>query len=189
MSGSGFSGGGPWLQIFGAIAQGGAAILSSQAAYSTAKLQGAQDAYDADEAEKQGQQQAALIRRAGHGVLGSQRAGYAASGVMIGEGSAGEVERETITDTEHDAFQAILSGQRQALAMRTQAKLQKIQAKAALTSTLIDPLASSGSAGSAMSGWKTFRRPTLNSGNSYTGNDGYQYANNDLSGTNLGSGD
>jgi hypothetical protein len=151
-----------WMQIFGAVAQGGGKMMSSASSYANVKQTADQELYDADAAEKQGQNQAALIRRAGKRVLGQQRAGYAASGVQVGEGSAGEVERETVVDTEHDAFQAILSGQRQALALRTQAKLQKIQGKAALTSTLIDPLMSGGGAGNVMSGWKTYK-PTYNS--------------------------
>lgn len=176
-----------WIQLFQAIAKGGGALLSSNAGYQGSKLESDQADYDADQAITAGQDQARLIRRAGARVLGTQRADYAASGVQVGQGSAEQVERETITDSTHDAFQAILQGQRQALALRTQAHLGRITARAAFASTLIDPLASAG--GISMSGWKTKPSPTLNGGNSYQGASGGFYANNDLSGTSRGSGD
>lgn len=179
-----------WLQLFGEIAKGAGAGLSAQGGYENAMLSSDQAEYEAKDAEKYGSDQAALIRRAGRRVVGSQRTDYAASGVQIGEGSAGQVERETVVDTEHDAFQAILGGQRQALALRTQAKLGRISARASALATAIDPLMASNSGAGSMAGWKTYNpRPALNSGNSYRGLDGYQYANNDLSGTNRGSGD
>lgn len=142
-----------WMQIFGAIAKGYGNAAQAQGEYAGSELSSDQLNYNADQAEAQGEKNAALIRRAGQRVLGSQRAGYAASGVQIGEGSAGEVERETTTNIEHDAFQAILQGQRQALAMRTQAKLQHITARANRTAVLIDPLFANGN---ASSGWKTY---------------------------------
>lgn len=180
-----------WTQIFQAIAKGGGNLMAANADFQTVKAQGDQAAYSAKQAEQQGQDQARMIRRAGRTMVGAERAGYAASGVQVGEGSAGEVERQTVVDTEHDAFQAILGGQRQALALRTQAKLAKISSKAALTSTLIDPLNSNTG---AMQGWKTYNpgyqgSTQLNSGNSYLSQDGNLYANNDLSGTARGSGD
>lgn len=179
-----------WMQLFGEIAKGAGAGLSAQGGYENAMLSSDQAEYEAQDAEKYGRDQAGLIRRAGRRVVGSQRAGYAASGVQIGQGSAEQVEAETVTDTEHDAFQAILGGQRQAIALRTQAKLGRISARANATATLIDPLVASNSGIGSMSGWKTYNpRPALNSGNSYQGLDGYQYANNDLSGTSRGSGD
>lgn len=179
-----------WMQLFGAIAQGGSALMNGQANYASAKMDSAQAAYDGDQAEQQGQEQSALLRRVGRRMLGAQRAGFATAGVQVGQGSAEQVERETITDTEHDAFQALLAGHRARLQLQTQARLNKIAAKAAFISALVDPLMASGGAGQALSGWKTKRPdPTLNAGNSYTGIDGSQYANNDLSGTQSGSGD
>jgi len=183
-----------WAQLFQAIGQGASADLNANAGYQGAMLSTDQAEYDAAQAEKQGQTQARQIRRVGRRVVGSQRAGYAGAGVQVGEGSSGQLEGETLTDTEHDAYQAILNGQRQALSLRTQAKLGRISARAAATSALIDPLVASGMNSGAMSGWKTYNpnyqgKATLNSGNSYLGIGGDMYANNDLSGTTRGSGD
>lgn len=183
-----------WAAIFEGIAKGAAGGMNAQSGYEDAMLQSDQAEYDASQAEQQGVTQAGLIRRVGRRVVGSQRAGYAGAGVQIGEGSAEQLERETLTDTEHDAFQAILTGQRQAIAIRTQSQLARIHARAALTSTLIDPLVAGGMNSGGMSGWKTYNpsyqgTAKLNSGNSYLGIGGGMYANNDLSGTTRGSGD
>ena len=196
-----------WAQLFQAIGQGASADLNASSGYQNAMLSTDQAEYDAGQAEQHGQDQARVIRRVGRRVAGSQRAGYAASGVQIGEGSAGQVERETVTDTEHDAYQAILNGQRQALSLRTQAKLGRISARAAVTSALIDPLVASGMNSSAMSGWKTYnpnsssvwgpsttRSPSiayfpLDEGQGYWGLSGGQHSSNDLSGMTRGSGD
>jgi len=179
-----------WMQLFGEIAKGAGAGLSAQGGYENAMMSGDQAEYQAQDVEKYGRDQAGLIRRAGRRVLGNQRASYAGAGVQIGQGSAQQVEDETTVDTEHDAFQAILGGQRQAIALRTQARLGRITARASALATLIDPLVASNSGAGSMSGWKTYNpRPGLTSGNSYQGLDGSRYANNDLSGTNRGSGD
>ena len=142
-----------WAQIFGAIGKGGSAILGAHGDYQAAKQAGVQMQATADGLQQQGRDQAALIRRAGRAIRGQQVAQYAANGVMIGEGSAGEVERQTVTDVEHDAFQAILQGDRQALALRTQDKVQRIAAKASQLAVLIDPLFANPQ---AMQGWKTY---------------------------------
>jgi hypothetical protein len=183
-----------WAAIFEGIAKGAAGGMNAQAGYQDAMLQSGQAEYDASQAEQQGIDQASLIRRVGRRVVGSQRAGYAGAGVKIGEGSAQQLESETYTDTEHDAYTAILNGQRQAIAIRTQSQLARIHARSALTSSLIDPLVASGMNSGGMSGWKTYNpsyqgQAKLNAGNSYLGIGGNMYANNDLSGTTRGSGD
>lgn len=69
---------------------------------------------------------ARVIRRAGRKVLGQATAAYAGAGVKVGEGSASEVERQITQDVEHDAYQAILEGNRRARGMETQGALTRI---------------------------------------------------------------
>lgn len=72
---------------------------------------------------------ARLIRRAGRQQIGQTDAAYAGAGVKVGEGSAAEVERQQYQDVEHDAFQAILEGNRRARGMDTQADLTRIDGR------------------------------------------------------------
>lgn len=76
-----------------------------------------QAAVDRDNA----QAQARSIRRAGERDRGQALAGIAASGIKVGQGSALDVEREIMTDTETDARMAILNGERQARGATIQA--------------------------------------------------------------------
>lgn len=144
------------LSLFSNIAKGGGNLMSAWGDHQSAGMSGKMADFYAGEEEKAGQEMAGIIRRAGERLRSSQVAAYAGAGVKVGEGSAATVEGQTVVDTEHDAYQAILGGQRRALALRTQSKMQKISAKAAWMSTLIDPLFANTS---AFSGWKTFQPP------------------------------
>lgn len=104
-------------------------INSGRYARGEAELQAQQEDYQAKLEEDKGRQTAEIIRRAGRQLVGSQVAGYAGAGVKIGEGSALETERDTMHDVEHDAFQAILEGDRRAIGMRLDADLTRIQGR------------------------------------------------------------
>jgi hypothetical protein len=73
---------------------------------------------------------AAIIRKAGRRQRGQATAAYAASGARVGEGSAAEVDREIVQGVEHDAFTAILEGDRRAMGLELDAKLRQIAGKA-----------------------------------------------------------
>lgn len=61
---------------------------------------------------------AKLIRRRAKEAQGSAAAGYAASGVEVGTGSAGEVERQIAYESEFDAMNTLLTGKRRAAAAK-----------------------------------------------------------------------
>ena len=101
---------------------------------------------------------AAIIRRAGRETVGRANAGYAASGVVVGEGSAGETERQITMDYQHDAFQAILEGNRRARGMQTEAALTRIDGSMKATAGIVNGIGTVlGGTYSAMraNGWRT----------------------------------
>lgn len=80
---------------------------------------------------------AALIRRGGARQVGAATAAYAGAGVKVGEGSAGEVERQITQDYEHDAFQAILDGDRRGRGLETDATLTRIDGSMRQTAGMV----------------------------------------------------
>lgn len=104
---------GTLLTAFGQYQQG-------QAAKAQGGLQASALQYQATVDIEQGKQQAALIRRAQRYAVGRADTAAAASGVVVDSGSAGEVDRTIINDSEHDAYQAILSGNRRARGAQVQ---------------------------------------------------------------------
>lgn len=119
---------------------------------------------------------AELIRRAGHAQVGKAEASYAAAGVKVGEGSALETDRQIYQDSEHDAFQAILEGQRRALGLQTDAELTRINGRLMKQAGYVNAVSAlASSAYQGYSGWKT-RQPVNG-----TPGDGYNY-NNDAGG-------
>lgn len=102
-------------------------IQQGKYAKSQAGLQAMQDRYQAGVEEQAAAQAAARIRQAGARQLGETTAAYAAAGVKVGEGSAGEAERYVQQGVEHDAYQALLDGSRRARGLNTDASMAEIE--------------------------------------------------------------
>lgn len=140
------------MQANGLRQQG--AVTAQQAA-----LQAQQGKYQAGIEESNSLESARLIRKAGARTQSSAVAGYAASGVQVGEGSAGETEKEIGQNVEHDAFQTLLDGSRRAGALRAGATVTAndgLVRQAAANVAASNALFSAGS--SAFStGWRTGR--------------------------------
>ena len=106
-------------------------------------------------------QTAEMIRRAGRRQIGAANAAYAGAGVKVGEGSALEMERQTGIDVEHDAFQAILDGDRRAAGLTTDAGLTRISGSMAAKAGEVNAagtLLSTG--GNAYNKWNTMQQPS-----------------------------
>jgi len=104
-------------------------IQSGKYAKGQANLQADQMDYQAQVENDNALKTAAVIRRAGRRQVGQTNAAYAGSGVMVGQGSAGDVEQQVRQDVEHDAFQALLEGHRRARGMESQADLTRIDGR------------------------------------------------------------
>lgn len=121
-------------------------------------LQAAMSEWQAEQAHDEGLKQAAMIRRAGARQVSESNAAYAGAGVTVGQGSALDLERQTLQDSEHDAFQSILSGDRQARGLQLEAvnlRTQGRMAKAAGRVNAVNSLLSSGAQGMKASGWRS----------------------------------
>lgn len=94
-------------------------------------LQGQVDDYSAQVEQQSALETARLIRRAGRRQVGAANAAYAGAGVKVGEGSAGETERQINLDVEHDAYQALLEGSRRASGLRVQGEFARSQGRMA----------------------------------------------------------
>jgi hypothetical protein len=104
-------------------------IQAGKFAQGQANLQASQEDYQATVERENALATARIIRRAGERQAGQANAGYAASGVVVGQGSAGDVERQITEGYEHDAYQAILEGNRRARGLETDAELTRIQGR------------------------------------------------------------
>lgn len=98
---------GTTMKISGQLAEG-------RANERAANEQAAQFEYQALVDEDNARAEAALIRRQGRAARGQTVVAAAAAGVKIGEGSAGDAERQVMQDAETDAATAILNGDRAA---------------------------------------------------------------------------
>lgn len=99
------------ITALGQINQGAAAAASG-------RLAAKQADYQAGIERENAQAQSVLIRKQRRYVVGSATAAAAASGVVAGEGSSGEINRQIYEDSEQDAYQAILSGNRRERELR-----------------------------------------------------------------------
>jgi hypothetical protein len=104
------------VSVMGSLRQGEAAQEQANAQAQQALNQGA---YQADAAK----QQAEKIRKAGRAQQGEANAALAASGVKLGQGTALEVRKSIIQNTEEDALSAILSGSRAQSSAQQEAQL------------------------------------------------------------------
>ena len=82
------------------------------------------------QAEKYGKMQADIIRNRGKETISAATAQMAAQGVDTTSGTGALLIDDIIKRSEHDAFQAVLSGKTQALQFEAQGKMAKAQMQA-----------------------------------------------------------
>lgn len=100
--------------------------------------------------------QAEKIRKLGNFQRGEAKAALAASGVKLGEGTALEVDKSIIKNSEDDALSAILSGDRIVKSASREAdSLIKSGENARKTANMQSAATVIQSAGTIASGWKT----------------------------------
>lgn len=113
--------------------------------------------------------EAQAVRRQGRRDLGTTVATIGASGIKIGDGSAGDAERQVMQDSETDAAMAILNGERAARGLNSQAGSRRRAGREAQLAGNISAVGSllSRGASSFSSGASSFNLGS--SGYSYTG--------------------
>lgn len=138
------------LAVGGAVMVGGA-LLQGSMNRKTAGAQAEENAYEGREAIDAAQQQAAIIQRAGQYAASRATASYAASGVAVDSGSAVETSTKITTDSMHDAYMTILSGEKKAHSLQATGSIGVMNAGAAADQSV---LAAGGKA--LMSGWSSY---------------------------------
>lgn len=134
-----------------AISVGGSLYQGDQAKQA-GKIQGIFAESQARLEEAQALDTAMLIRKAGQRQRGAAKAGYVASGVRLGEGSAQAVEEEITQGYEHDAYQAILEGKNRARGSR------QIGENAVQAGRDANSAAMNNAAGTALSGYGAIKK-------------------------------
>lgn len=118
--------------IVGAGMQASSAISSGITAKGNANLQAGDLEYQAAVERDNAQQQAAAIRKQGQRDRGSTVAAVAASGVKIGEGSAGDAERQVVQEALTDERLALLRGDQQSRQLKARAEITRRAGRDAL---------------------------------------------------------
>jgi hypothetical protein len=134
------------VSVIGQVRQGMAARQAADANARAMDLQAAQTA----EAAKQ---EAARIRKAGEKAAGAARAQMAASGIDVNSGSAININEDIYRQSESDAFNTLLTGERKATALQTSAS----STRAAGRNTMAASVLSAGATG--LQGWRAVRQP------------------------------
>lgn len=140
-------------------------IKSGQAAQESANYQAQQSlnegAYAADAAKAQAEK----IRKAGKTAQGAANASLSSSGVKLGEGTALEVQKSIIQNSEEDALTAMLSGKRATTSASEEAKMLGKAGDNAVTNSYYSAAGTVlQSGGSIAKGWKSTAKPTAKVG-------------------------
>ena len=108
--------------------------------------------YRASLAVENGAFAAQQARNQGKAVQGAQKTGYAAQGVVVGDGSSGQMLEQTAELSEQDALQIKLNAAREAWGLKEQAKQTRYQGDMAKFKGRMDALGGLlGTGGNALS--------------------------------------
>jgi|GEM_PF-1540043 len=144
--------------VAGAGASAYGAIQSGKAQDEAAKMQGQELATQAGQEEDNAAAQAERIRKAARAQVGESKAALSASGVSSDTGTALKIQEQIIKDSESDALQTIIGGDRRGSSLSGQAEVVRQQGAAAKKAGYINAagtlLSTAGSYGKA-SGWKS----------------------------------
>ena len=119
-----------------------------------AKLQEQQGIEDAAYANSEARLQARAIRKAGDKQRSEARAALAGSGVVVGEGTAEQIETQIATNSEEDALMAIYDGSNQARAIKQGGALAANRSRNAASAAQIGAFSSALQGGATLArGW------------------------------------
>lgn len=96
-------------------------------------------------------QEAKRIRLAGDRTRGAARAQLAASGIDVGSGTAVTIDGDIATNSELDAYNTLLTGDRKSTSLTDSAAISRARGKNAVSSSML------GSISTGLQGWKAVR--------------------------------
>lgn len=126
-------------------------IQKGQAEKRAADAQALEQDVAAVQQQDAAKQEAARIRKAGDRQAGAARAAFAGAGIVADQGSAVNINEDIYAGSESDAYNTLLTGERQATSLRRGAQLSREAGRDAETSSL---LSAAGTAAQGYSGWK-----------------------------------
>lgn len=130
-----------WIALLGAGISALSQAKQGQEAQYAANVQAA-------EINQSAQAQAQKIRKLAQQTRGQARSSLAASGVDVNTGTSDVIDEEILRDSESDAYNTILSGERQANAVRRGGEAANDAGESSALSTIV------GAAGGQYSRWK-----------------------------------
>ena len=129
------------VSIAGTLAQGQAQKKAAQAEAAQAELIASQQ-------QEAAADEAARIRKAGEKTKGAARAQMAANGIRVDEGTALRIDEEIERDSEMDAMNTLLTGQRRAQASQFAASQARARGSNAQTASVL------GAVSTGLNAWK-----------------------------------
>jgi hypothetical protein len=123
-------------------------LQQGRAQKAAANAQATQDQLAAAQQQEQAQQEAGRIRRAGERTQGAARAQLAASGVRVDSGSALLIDEEIGMNSEQDAMNTLLTGQRRSDASMFSASQARARGSNAMSASVL------GAISTGVQGWK-----------------------------------
>lgn len=133
-------------------------IQAGKYAKGQADLQASQMDYQGQVERANALETARIIRKAGRRQEGETTAAYAGAGVRVDQGSAVDAQKQVTKDVEHDAYQALLDGNRRGRGMETGATMQRIDGSLKQSAGYVNAAGSAlqaGAMGMRSSGWRT----------------------------------
>lgn len=122
----------------------GGNLLQGMEAERQAKDQASALEWNAVNAEREGRNMFDIIKKKGESVLSTAQVGLATSGFRADTAQALEIKDEIVRGVEHDAMNAVLSGELAAMSMRKQARQIREAGKKAKRNSLIAGVAGAG---------------------------------------------
>lgn len=145
-----------WVTVAVGAGQAFNSIQAGRTASAQAELQAQQSEWQGAIAQRAAERTADAIRRGGRRQVAEATATYAGAGVMVGQGSAADVEREITSGYQQDAFQAILDGKRRALGLSVDAAGARADGRQRQAAGVVDAMGSVLSTGARVySKWST----------------------------------
>lgn len=100
-------------------------------------------------------QEAKRIRMAGDRTRGAARAQLAASGIDVNSGTAVTIDGDIATNSELDAYNTLLTGDRKSTSLQDSAAISHARGKNAVSASVL------GSISTGLQGWKAVRAPQV----------------------------
>lgn len=100
--------------------------------------------FQAFNAEREGRQMFKLIKKKGESVLSTAQVGLSTSGFRADTAQALEIKDEIIKGVEHDAMNAVLSGELSAMSMRKRAREIRKAGRATKRNAMVGAVAGAG---------------------------------------------